>query len=155
MVNPWGGVEAMLTHAVSILYDKPSAHAPMMESTEIANLNLGVVDPRIAAETVSATFLQCVLKGLHRSPAIISDSEEMRHPDVVTARDVSCVVIPDGCVGLVNSAISGYTTVIFLHPGAAKEPRAPVVARFGIEFHHTPHSMITASSISGFGNGDQ
>ena len=32
IVNPWGGVEAMLTHAISTVYNVPSAHAPMMES---------------------------------------------------------------------------------------------------------------------------
>ena len=41
MVNPWGGVEAMLTHAVSTLLDIPSAHAPMLETQEIANADPG------------------------------------------------------------------------------------------------------------------
>lgn len=35
VINPWGGVEAMLTHAVSLLYNVPSAHSPMLESREI------------------------------------------------------------------------------------------------------------------------
>lgn len=100
MVNPWGGVEAMLTHGVSMLYNLPSAHAPMFESSEIANMDSGIVDPRMAAEAVSMTFLHCVLKGLHRSPRIAVREEEMRAPDVLTAEDVSCLVIPDGCVGL-------------------------------------------------------
>ena len=100
MVNPWGGVEAMLTHAVSSLYDVPSAHSPMFESREIANMDPGVVDPRMAAEAVSVTFLQCTLKGLQRSPRIVTDTEAMRRPGVFTAEDVSCLVIPDGCLGL-------------------------------------------------------
>ena len=45
IVNPWGGVEAMLTHAISMIFDVPSAHAPMVESMEIMNLDVGVVDP--------------------------------------------------------------------------------------------------------------
>ena len=28
MVNPWGGVEAIFTHAVSLLLGRPSAHLP-------------------------------------------------------------------------------------------------------------------------------
>lgn len=100
MVNPWGGVEAMLTHTVSSLYNVPSAHSPMFESKEIANLDPGEVDARMAAEAVSMTFLQCILKGLHRSPRIVNDSDAMRHHSVITAADVSCLVIPDGCVGL-------------------------------------------------------
>ncbi|HIC14819.1 MAG TPA: DUF3326 domain-containing protein, partial [Gemmatimonadetes bacterium] len=43
---------------------------------------------------------QCVLKGLQRSPKILTDEESMREPGVFTARDVSCLVIPNGCLGL-------------------------------------------------------
>lgn len=100
MINPWGGVEAMLTHATSSLLDVPTAHSPMFESQAIANLDPGIVDPRMAAEAVSMTFLQCILKGLQRSPRIITSPDEMRMPGVLTAEDVHCLVIPDGCLGL-------------------------------------------------------
>ena len=100
MVNPWGGVEALLTHAVSKILNVPSAHSPMFESEEIANVDPGVVEPRMAAEAVSLTFLQCILKGLQRSPRIVTDPEAVRGSGVVTVEDVSCIVIPDGCVGL-------------------------------------------------------
>jgi len=100
IVNPWGGVEAMFTHAITMLFGVPTAHSPMFGSLEIASLNLGVVDPRMSAEVVSMCFLHCVLKGLHRSPRIITDRMVFTHPGVLTAADVSCLVIPDGCVGL-------------------------------------------------------
>ncbi|UCC30475.1 MAG: DUF3326 domain-containing protein [Phycisphaerales bacterium] len=100
MINPWGGVEAMLTHAISSLYNVPSAHAPMLESREIANMDPGIVDPRMAAEAVSTTFLQCTLKGLQRSPRIVTGHDAIQRPNVITAEDVSCLVIPDGCLGL-------------------------------------------------------
>ena len=100
MVNPWGGVEAMLTHAVSTVYNVPSAHAPMMESVKVANIDPGVVDPRMAAEVVSLTFLQSVLKGLHTAPRIAAGPAKMFQTDTLTARDVSCLVVPDGCIGL-------------------------------------------------------
>ena len=100
MVNPWGGVEAMLTHALSSMYNVPTAHSPMFESRAIANADPGIVDPRMAAEAVSTTFLQCILKGLHRSPKIITDPIAMWHHSVLTAADISCLVIPDGCLGL-------------------------------------------------------
>lgn len=112
VVNPWGGVEAILTHAVSALYDVPAAHSPMFESREIAALSLGVVDPRIAAETISITFFVSVLKGLQRSPRIVSSARPGR--GVLTVEDVSCLVIPDGVVGLPTLA--------------ALEQRIPVVA---------------------------
>ena len=104
MVNPWGGVEAMLTHAVSDCFDVPSAHSPMFESREIANSDPGIVDPRMAAEAVSLAFFQCILKGLQRSPTIVTNQEQMKRPDVLTANNVSCLVIPDGCLGLPTMA---------------------------------------------------
>jgi hypothetical protein len=100
MVNPWGGVEAMLTHTISLLFDIPSAHSPMMESKEILNLDVGVVDPRKSAEVVSTTYLHCILKGLHKSPRIINNPLVDIHSGLLTVTDISCLVIPDGCIGL-------------------------------------------------------
>ena len=100
MVNPWGGVEAMLTHAVSTVYNVPTAHSPMMENDCIANMDTGRVDPRIASETISMSFLNCVLKGLRNSPRIVTQKENFYRPGVRTAEDVSCLVVPDGCLGL-------------------------------------------------------
>ena len=98
VVNPWGGVEAMLTHAVSLRYSIPSAHAPMLESRAVSETDFGIVDPRMAAEVISLAFLQCVLRGLQRSPAVVP----LEQPAGVglDSGDISCLVIPDGCVGL-------------------------------------------------------
>jgi hypothetical protein len=98
MVNPWGGVEAMLTHALSMLLRKPTAHAPMFETREIANSDPGIVDPRMAAEATSMTFLQCVLKGLQRSPRIVVGAPHGTR-GLIDVTGISAVVIPNGCVG--------------------------------------------------------
>ena len=50
--------------------------------------------PRKAPETSSTTYLHCVLKGLHRSPRIVGPMEGLG------LKDMSCVIIPDGCLGL-------------------------------------------------------
>jgi len=100
MVNPWGGVEAMLTHAVSHLLNVPSAHAPMMESREILFSDPGRVDPRMAAEAISSSFFYCVLKGLLKSPRIVVEQSLIQSENVLSVEDVSCLVIPDGCIGL-------------------------------------------------------
>lgn len=65
-----------------------------------ANALFGIVDPRMSPEAVSSCFLHCVLKGLYKSPRIITDKILFTHPGVLTAADVSCLVMPDGCVGL-------------------------------------------------------
>ena len=98
LINPWGGVEAMLTHAISLKYGVPAAHSPMFESREIADLDVGVVDARMAAEVISVTFFQSVLRGLQRSPWIID--KETGIGGGLGAENISCLIIPDGCLGL-------------------------------------------------------
>ena len=94
MVNPWGGIEAMITHSISEIFKIPCAHSPMMTSSEVMELELGIVDPRKAPESASTTYLHCILKGLHRSPQIVGPTQG------ITLEDVSCVIVPDGCIGL-------------------------------------------------------
>lgn len=100
MVNPWGGVEAMLTHSISERFSVPSAHSPMFEDHDVSEMDPGIVDPRMAAEAVSVTFLNCLFKGLQKSPRIVHDKQEFHNPSVLSASDVSCLIIPDGCVGV-------------------------------------------------------
>jgi hypothetical protein len=101
IVNPWGGVEALLTHALTMMYGIPTAHAPMLQDKELLNMACGVVDPRMAAEAVSTAFIHCVLKGLYKSPKIIFNTHgEFNNPEVISAENISCLVIPDKCIGL-------------------------------------------------------
>jgi len=72
----------------------------MMESKEILNLDVGVVDPRKSAEAISTTYLHCILKGLHRSPRIINNAPLHGNSGLLTVADISCLVIPNACVGL-------------------------------------------------------
>jgi Protein of unknown function (DUF3326) len=94
MVNPWGGIESMLTHSIAEEFRIPCAHSPMMASREIFNLEVGIVDPRKAPETSSTTYLHCILKGLHKSPRIVSNHKG------INVEDISCLIIPNGCLGL-------------------------------------------------------
>jgi len=54
---------------------------------------LGVVDPRKAADAISRTYLYSIVKGLHKAPRIVRGGG-------LTVEDGSCLVIPDGCIGL-------------------------------------------------------
>lgn len=94
-VNPWGSIEAMITHAVSNRYNIPCAHAPLI-SEEAYDLCpfAGIVDPRKAPESESVADIFCCLKGLQKSPKIVSAKEGLN------SKDISCLVIPHGCVGL-------------------------------------------------------
>ena len=107
IVNPWGGIEAMITHSVVQEFNIPSAHSPMMTSFEVWNEDVGIVEPRKAPESASVTYLHCILKGLHKSPQITS------YEKGINLEDVSCLIIPDGCIGLpVLSALQNNIPVI-------------------------------------------
>lgn len=93
-VNPYGGIEAMLTHSLSIAFELPFAHSPMESHSEYINSDFGIVDPRKAPETASITYLHCILKGLARSPKLIS-----RHHGINTS-NISCLVQPASCIGI-------------------------------------------------------
>lgn len=94
MINPWGGIEAMLTHSITEKYNIPCAHSPLMASRKVMELEVGIVDPRKAPESASLTYLHCILKGLHKSPRITTPEKGMN------VEDISCLVIPYGCIGL-------------------------------------------------------
>ena len=109
-VNPWGGVEALLTHALSQACSLPVAHAPMMLSEEVEKLDYGVVDARVAAEMISFTYFQCVLKGLQRAPLITTQSKDT---ETLSVADVHAIIIPKGCFGLpVYAALHQHIPVI-------------------------------------------
>ncbi|KKN09705.1 hypothetical protein LCGC14_1044030, partial [marine sediment metagenome] len=91
-VNPWGGVEAVLSKKVSKDLDRPVAHSPFGDTIEDFD---EIVDPRMAAELVSRCYLHCVLKGLHRAPRIAKRlSSESLHVE-----DVDCLITPAGLCG--------------------------------------------------------
>jgi hypothetical protein len=71
-----------------------------MSSPEVQNLELGVVDPRKASESVSLTYLFCVLKGLHRSPGIITEPVNASVNGLLSVSDIHCLITPDGCIGI-------------------------------------------------------
>ncbi len=96
MVNPWGGIEAMITHSIAEIFDIPCAHSPMMTSRDVMNTldTMGIVDPRKAPESASVTYLHCILKGLHKAPRITTYDKGLN------VENISCLIIPDKCVGL-------------------------------------------------------
>lgn len=93
-VNPWGGVEALLSRVLGERLDKPVAHAPL-ESDVLKAVKM-IADPRMAAEFVSVSYLHCVLKGLHRAPRLAARNST--HSDL-HAWNVDALVSPHGCVG--------------------------------------------------------
>ena len=108
-INPWGGVEAMASELIASRLSMPVAHSPTYGetmSTELKEFN-EIVDPRIAAETVSFAFLHCILKGLHQAPRLGTG---------LNNKDIDYLITPVGCVGRAHHACMNAV------------PRIPIIA---------------------------
>lgn len=95
MLNPWGGVEAMLSREMSEMFNMPVAHAPIETNTTFNE----VVPQPLAPELISASMLFSVLKGLHKAPRPIEDLNEA---DLIW-KDVDVMISPD-CWGTPHEA---------------------------------------------------
>lgn len=94
--NPWGGLEAMLTHTISNIFDIPCAHAPVLEKMFL-EYPFEIIDPRKTPEILSTTELFCTIKGMYLSPKIV---EPISQSGVLTNRNISALITPDRCIGL-------------------------------------------------------
>lgn len=94
-VNPWGWVEAKASKLVVNGLNKPVAHAPLAPKESYDE----IVDPRMAAEMLSSSYLHSVLKGLHKAPRIIP-----RIGEGLSVQDIDCLISPFGCVGRPHKA---------------------------------------------------
>jgi hypothetical protein len=80
-VNPWGGVEAMLSKHMSGALDKPVIHAPVENSEVFKSFN-DVVDARKAAELISICYLHCCIKGAHKAPKMSLNNKAHWNSDI-------------------------------------------------------------------------
>ena len=69
-VDPVGGVEGIISHAVSEKFLVPCAHSPAFEDFSIST---NIVNPKAASEYITPTFLPCVLLGLNNAPKIVKN----------------------------------------------------------------------------------
>lgn len=96
-VNPWGGVEAIVSRQISANLGVPVAHAP----TETNPTFNEVVPPVIAPELISVSMLFSVLKGLHKAPQIGLEPSRFN----LSVDDVEALVSPL-CWGAPHEAAS-------------------------------------------------
>lgn len=95
-VDPIGGLEAIISHSIIAKYNIMAVHAPLLPIElpyDIEN-----VDPRVASEYSSFTFLPSILYGLSRSPDIIV-SDEADYTNCIRVDDIDFVVVPYNCFG--------------------------------------------------------
>ncbi|KKN34715.1 hypothetical protein LCGC14_0790970 [marine sediment metagenome] len=103
-VNPWGGAEAVCSRYFSRELGIQCAHAPV-ESGVLKTFS-EIVDPRLAAEVVSISYLHCVLKGLHRAPKVVDYNSLSKA--VLRVDDIDMLISPDGCWGRPHEACANW-----------------------------------------------
>ncbi|MBY0450776.1 MAG: DUF3326 domain-containing protein [Cyanobacteria bacterium] len=104
-VDPIGGIEAMLSHAVVARYQLPAAHAPVFSLKDaldtLHQATQQALDPRLAAEWITMSYLPCILQGLARAPQyqIYSESCSEFLPETLSIQDLAALVVPSNALG--------------------------------------------------------
>ena len=97
-INPWGGIEALVSKAISTRVNKPVAHAPSESIEEGGTYAKIIVKQSMAPEIISNTYTFCILKGLHRSPRLEFDLSKS-HANILNQKDIDFLLTPHGCWG--------------------------------------------------------
>ena len=90
-VDPVGGIEAIISHDISMKYKIPCAHSPAFTDYQIYP---DIVNPKSASEYITPTFLPCILIGLSQAPKITTDLNRG-----INISDVDYLVMPHDCLG--------------------------------------------------------
>lgn len=139
-VDPIGGVEAMISHALVAEFKIPCAHAPVFSWEDAHPVLDRLIDPRSAAEFIAPTFLPCVLTGLAKAPQFSLQPTPQNSIDALSA-----LVIPADCLGGVPvlACIEKNSPVIAVAQN--KTVMGATAQALGLEKHVIPaHSYLEA-----------
>jgi Protein of unknown function (DUF3326) len=96
--NPSGGVEAIITHLISKVFQVPAAHAPLPYYQSVKERSTR--NPRASAEFISTPHYVSVLKGLARAPRLVPLENLTQVPaDLVSLNNIGALVVPATCLG--------------------------------------------------------
>ena len=137
-INPWGGVEAIVSNKVGYEITKPVAHAPaereeVISDAEMMQLYRLPSRSRQAAEILSTAYLHCVIKGLFMAPRLTAG-------DGFGVNDFDFLISPDCWSKPHRHALeNGLKVIVVTGNGTnAKAPR-------GIDGVHYAKSYLEAS----------
>lgn len=140
-VNPWGGAEAKLSKMIANRINCPVAHAPFApDNGAFEDVIDTVVDPCLAAEFVSVSYLHCVLKGLHRAP------KPNQHRGLGYA-DIDFMITPHGCWGEPHEACQKFNIPIIV----VRENKTIYSDRNCIQFYHDKDVIMVNNYLEAVG----
>jgi hypothetical protein len=94
-VDPIGGLEAVISHTLVKHLGIPCANAPCFDWEEAQPRRNEWVHPFTASEYTTASFLPCVLRGLHVAPQF----DEINARGALHVQDLSALVLPYDAMG--------------------------------------------------------
>jgi len=94
-VDPIGGLEAMISHALVAQFQLPVAHAPVFPMDEALPVTDKAVDAKAASEFMVSTFLPCVLTGLAKAPQFVDATAA----GAIGIEALSALVVPANAMG--------------------------------------------------------
>jgi hypothetical protein len=77
----------------------PVANAPCFDWEEAQPRRDALVHPFTASEYTTASFLPCVLRGLHHAPDFVPLNHADAYAKRLTVHDLNAVVLPYDCMG--------------------------------------------------------
>ena len=95
-VDPIGGVESIISHAVSSVTGLVSAHAPVLLSKE--KVDYSKISPVSAGEYVAQTFLPSVINGLRYAPRVVLPKDS-QNDDILSFNNISKLIVPSSAFG--------------------------------------------------------
>ena len=87
-IDPIGGIESLISHAVSSVTGLVSAHAPVL--TDTPDVDYKNISPLSASEYIALTFLPSVISGLRYSPTVIKSSVDKG----LTNNNIGQIIVP-------------------------------------------------------------
>ncbi len=87
-----GGVEAVISHYLTRELKVPVVHAPAFENITITK---EIVDPKVAAEYITPTFLPCLLFALKNAPLFSTKKVEQ----YINVKDLKALIMPYNSLG--------------------------------------------------------
>ncbi len=99
-IDPIGGLEAVISHAISAATGLVSAHAPIFKNSE--EINFDNVAPIAAAEYIAPTFLPSVISGLRFAPIIREQKPETKDQEEFSTlgfEHLNKVIVPYNAFG--------------------------------------------------------
>ncbi len=144
-VNPWGGVEAIVSRQVSGALGLPCAHAPIETNPEFDEC----VPAEIAAELISGSMLFSVLKGLHKAPRIASDQSAR----TISVDDIDVLISPD-CWGPPHeSCREANIPIIIVKDNKTNQPALPAEIGYAPNLIFVRTYLEAAGAVAGLRQG--